>query len=333
MSAPPRPWTGLTPEQSTPGDFALPHPEPGAPNVVLDRARRHRLRAARMLRLRHRDAAHRSARRERAPVQPLPRDRALLADPRVPAHRAQPLTRSGWASSPTCPMAYPGLHGRIPKSAATLPRLLRDAGYNTIAVGKWHLVPVGRAFARGAVRPVAARLRLRALLRIPPGRHQPVEPEPRPRQPLRRSAGRARRRLPPHRGPRRHRDPLRPGPEARRARPPVLPLLRARRDARAASRRAGVGRAVPRSLRRRVGAVARARCSRARSRPASCPRAPCSRTAPAWVQDWDALSADERRVLRALPGGVRRLPDAHRRADRARGRRSSRRSASSTTRS
>ena len=35
MSAPPRPWTGLTPEQSTPGNFALPHPEQGAPNVVL----------------------------------------------------------------------------------------------------------------------------------------------------------------------------------------------------------------------------------------------------------------------------------------------------------
>ncbi|HEY7107297.1 MAG TPA: arylsulfatase [Acidimicrobiia bacterium] len=41
------------------------------------------------------------------------------------------------------PTAYPGYTSRIPRSAATLPRLLRGAGYNTIAVGKWHLVPGG----------------------------------------------------------------------------------------------------------------------------------------------------------------------------------------------
>src|SRR5215475_10310715 len=41
------------------------------------------------------------------------------------------------------PTAYPGYTARIPKSAATMPRLLRDAGYNTFAVGKWHLVPSG----------------------------------------------------------------------------------------------------------------------------------------------------------------------------------------------
>jgi arylsulfatase len=41
------------------------------------------------------------------------------------------------------PMSFPGYTGRIPKSAAPLPRVLRDAGYNTLAVGKWHLVPAG----------------------------------------------------------------------------------------------------------------------------------------------------------------------------------------------
>ena len=38
-------------------------------------------------------------------------------------------------------MGIPGYTGRIPKSAGTLPRLLRDAGYSTLAVGKWHLTP------------------------------------------------------------------------------------------------------------------------------------------------------------------------------------------------
>ena len=39
------------------------------------------------------------------------------------------------------PMAYPGYTARLPRSAAALPRLLRDAGYSTMAVGKWHLTP------------------------------------------------------------------------------------------------------------------------------------------------------------------------------------------------
>ncbi len=39
------------------------------------------------------------------------------------------------------PIGFPGYDGRIPRSAATLPRVLRDAGYSTFAVGKWHLTP------------------------------------------------------------------------------------------------------------------------------------------------------------------------------------------------
>ena len=38
-------------------------------------------------------------------------------------------------------MAFPGYTGRIPPSAATMARVLRDGGYNTMAVGKWHLTP------------------------------------------------------------------------------------------------------------------------------------------------------------------------------------------------
>lgn len=55
------------------------------------------------------------------------------------------------------PMGFPGYTGRIPKSAALLPRILRDHGYNTMAAGKWHLCPRGEYSAAGPMErwPVA----------------------------------------------------------------------------------------------------------------------------------------------------------------------------------
>ncbi len=47
------------------------------------------------------------------------------------------------------PMNSPGYTARIPTSAATLPRILRDGGYSTMAVGKWHLIPRGERSAAG----------------------------------------------------------------------------------------------------------------------------------------------------------------------------------------
>ncbi len=47
------------------------------------------------------------------------------------------------------PVAFPGYDARIPRRAGTLPRLLRDAGYSTFAVGKWHLAPRWEQTASG----------------------------------------------------------------------------------------------------------------------------------------------------------------------------------------
>ena len=39
-------------------------------------------------------------------------------------------------------MGYPGYRGRVSKESAMLPEMLRPAGYNSFAVGKWHLTPM-----------------------------------------------------------------------------------------------------------------------------------------------------------------------------------------------
>lgn len=44
---------------------------------------------------------------------------------------------------------YPGYRGRITHRAATLAEMLVDQGYNTLAVGKWHLTPMDQTTAAG----------------------------------------------------------------------------------------------------------------------------------------------------------------------------------------
>ncbi len=55
----------------------------------------------------------------------------------------------GMGFLPDVPIGFPGYDGRIPPSAATLPRILRDSGYSTFAVGKWHLIPRWEISASG----------------------------------------------------------------------------------------------------------------------------------------------------------------------------------------
>ena len=89
------------------------------------------------------------------------------------------------------PLGFPGYHARLPKTAATLPRLLRDAGLLDPGRGQVAPHPAVAAVGRRTVRHLAPRRRVRALLRVPAGRHQPLDAEPGLRQPLhrRRPAG------------------------------------------------------------------------------------------------------------------------------------------------
>src|SRR5436309_13826215 len=45
---------------------------------------------------------------------------------------------------------FPGYNGCIPKSAPFIPEVLRDAGWATYAVGKWHLTPEEEAHEAGS---------------------------------------------------------------------------------------------------------------------------------------------------------------------------------------
>lgn len=47
------------------------------------------------------------------------------------------------------PTVHPGYTGKIPASVPTLPRVLRDSGWSTMAVGKWHLAPRGERTSAG----------------------------------------------------------------------------------------------------------------------------------------------------------------------------------------
>lgn len=47
---------------------------------------------------------------------------------------------------------YPNMRGFLPRSAATLADVLREAGYGTYAAGKWHLTPMSECSAAGPLR-------------------------------------------------------------------------------------------------------------------------------------------------------------------------------------
>ena len=119
----------------------------------------------------------------RATVQ-LPHHRAVLADPVVPAHRAQPpLQRHGPRRRPG--HGLPGLLGRGARArTASSPRSCAPQGYSTLR-GRQVAPHARRRDAHGR-RPqqLAARPRLRPLVRLPRRRDAPVRAHALLRQPL-----------------------------------------------------------------------------------------------------------------------------------------------------
>jgi arylsulfatase A-like enzyme len=135
-------WAGFTPEQSTPGAFGLPRPAPDAPNVVvivLDDTGFAQLGCfgSPIATPAIDTLAANGLRYNRFHVT------ALCSPTRACLLTGRNHHAVGMGYLTDIPTAYPGYTARIPRSAAPLPRLLRDSGFNTFAVGKWHLVPSG----------------------------------------------------------------------------------------------------------------------------------------------------------------------------------------------
>ena len=119
--------------------------------------RRHGLRRVERVRRTDRDADGRTARGRRAEVQPLPHDRAVLADAPGDADRAQPSLASGMGGITEIATSAPGYSGVRPNTAAPLAEILK---LQRLLDGAVREVPRGagvRDEPDGSVRPVADR--------------------------------------------------------------------------------------------------------------------------------------------------------------------------------
>ena len=218
---------------------------------------------------------------------------------------------------------FPGYSATLPRDCAPLPRILRDNGYSTAAFGKWHLTPDGQQGPAGPVRPVAQRLGLRLLLRVPRRRLEPVGSVPGREPEDHRHPGRVLRRrqsvlLPGRDGRPHHRV------AARRPRPgraqAVLRVLLDRMQPRSAPRREGLGRQVQGEVRPGMGQAPRGDLRP----PEGARRHPGRRRADAARRGLPGVGRPLRQaegLLRAPDGGVRRLLGERRPQRRSRDRR------------
>ena len=98
----------------------------------------------------------------------------MLADALVPADRAQPHDQRHGLHHRRRTSGFPDANGHIPFECATIAEVLGERGWNTYIVGKWHLCAEDEMNMASSKRQLAARPRLRALLRLPRRRDQPV---------------------------------------------------------------------------------------------------------------------------------------------------------------
>ena len=105
-------------------------------------------------------------------------------------------TTNGMACITEASSGFPNASGHIPGECAMIPEVLGERGWNTYMVGKWHLCPEDEMNLASTKQRLAARSRLRALLRLPRRRDEPVVSRPRLRQPPGRAAEAAGGRLP-----------------------------------------------------------------------------------------------------------------------------------------
>ena len=285
-----------------------------------DRAdRRRRLRRLERLRRPVLDADRRAPRRERAQVQPLPHDGALLADPPGAPHRPQP------------PLGRDGRDHRDRDLGAGLQldqaehvrAARRDAQAERLRDRPVRQVPRGARLGdepAGPVPRLADRLGLRALLRLHRRRDEPVRARDLPRHGADRAAEDRGGGLPLHRGHDRPGDRLDQAAEGADAGQAVLRLLRAGRHPRAAPRPDGVVGQVQGRVRRRLGRAARADVREAEG----ARRDPCRRGAHGAAGGDPRLGRHAGRPeagARPPDGGLRGLPRAHRPPRRTAGRR------------
>ena len=213
------------------------------------------------------------------------------------------------------PLAFPGYHARLPKTAAALPRLLRDAGYSTLAVGKWHLTPRWQRSAAGPFDTWPLGLgfeRYYGFLQGDTNHWTPnlvcdnhyVEPPRRPEEGYHLSEDLADQAV------RMVQDQQQGAPGK-----PFFLYFALGRHARAAPRRPRVGRPLPRRLRQGVGRLAGG-AVRAPGRLGHRARGHGAHAAARMGAGLERPLGGRAAHARPPAGGLRRLPDPHRRPDR-----------------
>ena len=161
-------------------------------------------------------------------------------------------TRNSMACITEAAIGFPNASGTIPPENGMLSEMLGELGWNTYMVGKWHLCPDDEMNVGVDPTELAERSGVRALVRLPGCRDEPVVSRPGLRQPPGRPAVVPGGGLPLLRGHHGQGDRVHQGLEGDRAREALLPLLRARRGARAAPCAEGVGGPLPGQVRRRA---------------------------------------------------------------------------------